>query len=596
MGSFQIPKKTLTDIFLKAVQEFNKKDHFYIKKSGKYIHRSTDEFKSDVIRLALGLKQMGIKRGDKVNILAETSYDWLVSDLAILSLGAVTVPIYPTLPAEQAEYIINDSESVAIFFSTPAQWEKIKSIKDKIKNVRHFITFSDKVSASEVHSLEGIRSMGDELTFEDYMEMVQANDSEDIATIIYTSGTTGVPKGVMLTHFNIFSNVYTVDKILPIGPEDRALSFLPLSHVLERMVTYVYLYVGASIAYAESIEKVARNIVEAQPTIVVSVPRLFERIYTRVVEKAEKGKGIKKKLFFWALKVGEEKTKLDMAGKPLPSSLKTKYKIADRLVFSKIKAAMGGRIRFFISGGAALPKKVGEFFYAINMPILEGYGLTETSPVICVNTFDNFRIGTVGKPMPAIEVKIAEDGEIITRGPNIMKGYFKKEKETREVLTEDGWFSTGDIGFLDEDGFLSITDRKKDIIVTSGGKNVAPQPIEGRIKQSPYILNAVVIGNERKYLSALIVPDFDKMEDISRALGKEFSSKEAFLKDKEVEKFYLKEVKRMVPDLADYEVIKRIALLGRDFSIDEGEITPTLKIRRSVIEKKYKKIIDGLYK
>ncbi len=596
MKDFSIPKKTLTDVFLRAVTKFNKKEHFLVKKDGKYTPISTEEFKSDVIRLALGLKQMGIKRGDKVNILAETSYNWLVSDLAILSVGAITVPIYPTLPADQAEYIINDSESVAIFFSTPAQWEKIKTIKEKIPNVKHFITFTEKELSSDMHTLEGVRLMGDELSEEDYMDMVSSNDSEDIATIIYTSGTTGVPKGVMLTHFNIFSNVYTVDKILPIGPDDRALSFLPLSHVLERMVTYVYLYVGATIAYAESIEKVARNIVETAPTIVVSVPRLFERIYTKIIEKASKGKGLKKKLFFWALGVGEEKTRLDMERKPLPQSLKWKYKLADKLVFSKIKSAVGGRIRFFISGGAALPKKVGEFFYAINMPILEGYGLTETSPVICVNTFDNFKIGTVGKPMPKIEVKIDEDGEILTRGPHVMKGYFKKEKETKEVLSEDGWFRTGDIGFLDEEGFLSITDRKKDIIVTSGGKNVAPQPIEGRIKQSPYVLNAVVIGNERKYLSALIVPDFDKMEDVSRAIGKKFQNESEFIKDKDVEKFFLKEVKRMVPDLADFEVIKRVALLERDFSIDEGEITPTLKIRRSVIEKKYKKIIDRLYR
>ena len=444
-------------------------------------------------------------------------------------------------------------------------------------------------------TLEGLKEIGSELPEEDYYEMIKVVDSDDLATIIYTSGTTGVPKGAMLTHFNIFSNVYTVLQILDINEKDTVFSFLPLSHVLERMVTQVYVRAGATIAYAESIEKVAKNIPEVRPTLMVSVPRLFERIYSRVVDKALAGPPLKRKIFQWALRVGEKKVKADVKRKKYSYKYNFQYALANKLVFSKIKHALGGRFRFFVSGGAALPKKVGEFFAMIGAPIMEGYGLTETSPVIAVNTFDDFKVGTVGKPLPNVEVKIAEDGEILSRGPHIMKGYYKKEEETKEVFTEDGWFKTGDIGFIDEDGFLVITDRKKAIIVTLGGKNVAPQPIENRIKQSPYINNVVVIGNERKYLSALIIPDFDKMEDVSSKIGKKIEDKDTFVKDKEVEKFFLREVKRMVPDLADFEVIKRVALLKEDFSIEGGELTPTLKVKRTFVEKKYKKIIDSLY-
>ncbi len=595
MRTIEIPKKTLVDNFIETVDRVNKEKHILRKRNKKYEGISTKEFRKDVITAALGLKQIGIKVGDRVNIMAETSYEWLVSDLAILSVGAVTVPIYPTLPAEQALYIMNDSESKALFFSTKAQWEKIRSVREEIKRIKHFITFQENSPAEEVLTLEGLKEIGSELQEESYYEMIKVVDSDDLATIIYTSGTTGVPKGAMLTHFNIFSNLYTVLQILDINEKDTVFSFLPLSHVLERMVTQVYIRAGATIAYAESIEKVAKNIPEVKPTLMVSVPRLFERIYSRVVDKALAGPPLKRKVFQWALRVGAKKVMADVKRKKYSYKYNFQYALANKLVFSKIKHALGGRFRFFVSGGAALPKKVGEFFAMIGTPIMEGYGLTETSPVIAVNTFDDFKVGTVGKPIPNVEVKIAEDGEILSRGPHIMKGYYKKEEETKEVFTEDGWFKTGDIGFIDEDGFLVITDRKKAIIVTLGGKNVAPQPIENRIKQSPYISNVVVIGNERKYLSALIIPDFDKMEDVSSKIGKKIEDKDTFVKDKEVEKFFLKEVKRMVPDLADFEVIKRVALLKEDFSIEGGELTPTLKVKRTFVEKKYKKIIDSLY-
>ncbi len=591
----KVPKKTMVENFIEAVDKFNKEKHIIRKKGKKYVSISTERFRKDVISLAIGLKQIGVKPGDKINIVAETSYEWLISDLAILSVGAITVPIYPTLPADQTLYIINNSEATALFYSSKAQWEKIKTVKNDIKKVKHFISFIDEIPSEEILTLSGLIEIGKEHSEEEYYDFIKQIDPDDLATIIYTSGTTGLPKGAMLTHFNIFSNTYITTEIMDISEKDTCFSFLPLSHILERMVTQVYIRTGATIAYAESIEKVAKNITEVKPTIMVSVPRLFERVYTRIMDKALSGPPTKKKLFLWALSVGEKMMNLDMERKKIPASLKLKYKLADKLVFSKVKHALGGRFRFFISGGAALPKKVGEFFYKIGTPIREGYGLTETSPVIAVNTPKDFKIGTVGKPIPEEEVKIAEDGEILAKGPNIMKGYYKKEEETKEVFTEDGWFKTGDIGFLDEEGFLTITDRKKAIIVTLGGKNVAPQPIENRIKQNTYITNVVVIGNERKYLSALIIPDFDKTEEIGNLLGKKFKGKEDFIKDKDVQKFFLKEVKKMVPDLAEFEVIKRVALLKQDFSIEGGELTPTLKVKRTFVEKKYAKIIDSLY-
>jgi long-chain acyl-CoA synthetase len=590
-----IPKKTMVENFIESVDKFNKEKHILRKKGKKYVSISTKQFRRDVIRLAIGLKQIGVKPGDKVNIIGETSYEWLVTDLAILSVGAITVPIYPTLPADQTLYIINDSESTTIFYSSKAQWEKIKTIKGDIKKVKHFISFIDEIPSEEILTLSGLKELGGERSEEEYYDFIKQIDPDDLATIIYTSGTTGLPKGAMLTHYNIFSNTFVTTEIMDISEKDTCFSFLPLSHILERMVTQVYVRTGATIAYAESIEKVAKNITEVKPTIMVSVPRLFERVYTRIMDKALSGSPSKKKIFLWALSVGDKKLKTDMERKKSPLSLKLKYNLTDKLVFGKAKHALGGNFRFFISGGAALPKKVGEFFYKIGIPIREGYGLTETSPVIAVNTPKDFKVGTVGKPIPGEEVKIAEDGEILAKGPNIMTGYYKKEEETKEVFTEDGWFKTGDIGFIDEEGFLAITDRKKAIIVTLGGKNVAPQPIENRIKQNPFISNVVVIGNERKYLSALIIPEFDKIDEIGAVLGKKFKGRDDFVDDKDVQKFFLREVKKMVPDLADFEVIKRVGLLKEDFSIDGGELTPTLKVKRTFVEKKYKKIIDALY-
>ena len=428
-----------------------------------------------------------------------------------------------------------------------------------------------------------------------YDALVARVKPEDEATLIYTSGTTGVPKGVILTHDNLVSNVRTASGLVEFSSKDTVLSFLPLSHILERMVMFTYVYKGCSVGFAESVEAVAKNLLEVRPHIMVSVPRVFEKIYTKVMDQVMASPALRRKIFFWALKVGKAYGALKLAGRPVPGGLAFRRKIAAKLVFSKIIAKTGGRVRFFVSGGAPLSKDIAEFFYAIGLVILEGYGLTETSPLLSINTFEAIRMGTVGKPATGIDIRIAPDGEILARGPNIMKGYYKKEAETREVL-EGGWFHTGDIGQFDADGFLVITDRKKDLLVTSGGKNIAPQPIENLIKASPYISNAVVIGDRRRFVAALVVPEFEKLEAYAKAQGIAFATVEDLCRDRRIVDFLKSEVDRATPLLASYERIKKIAVLPRDFDIERGEITPSLKVRRANVTAEYQSAIDALYR
>ncbi|MEN6310466.1 MAG: long-chain fatty acid--CoA ligase, partial [Acidobacteriota bacterium] len=426
-------------------------------------------------------------------------------------------------------------------------------------------------------------------------ELVARVKPGDEASLIYTSGTTGAPKGVILTHDNFLSNIKTVHQIIEFTEKDVCLSFLPLSHVLERMVTFTYLYAGCTIAYAESVETVAQNLLEVKPTIMVSVPRVFEKIYTKVMDQILVSPALRRKIFFWALNVGRQYGARKLAGRPIPTVLGVKRSIAHKLVYSKIIARTGGRVRFFVSGGAPLSKEIAEFFYALGLIILEGYGLTETAPVLSVNTLHQLRLGTVGKPMPGVEILIAADGEILAKGPNVMKGYYKKAAETREVF-ERGWFHTGDVGHIDEDGYLVITDRKKDLIVTSGGKNIAPQPIENLLKTSPYIANAVVVGDRKRFVSALVVPEFEKLEAFARQRDIPFRDREELVRDARIVELMRAEVDKATPQLAAYERIKKIVLLGRDFEIEKGEVTPSLKVRRSIIEGKYQELIEAMYK
>ncbi len=396
----------------------------------------------------------------------------------------------------------------------------------------------------------------------------------------------------MLTHANLVTNVTSASTIIAFSDKDTVLSFLPLSHILERMVTFTYIYKGCTIAYAESIETVAENLLEVKPHIMVSAPRVFEKIYAKVMDTVLSSPGLRRKIFFWGLKVGKAASARKLLGKPAGGF---KLHLAQKLVFSKIIAKTGGRVRFFVSGGAPLSKDIAEFFHAIGLIILEGYGLTETSPVISINTFEKIRFGSVGPILPGVEVKIAADGEILVKGPNVMKGYYKKPDETREAFTEDGWFKTGDIGILDAQGILTITDRKKDLIVTAGGKNVAPQPIENILKTNPYIANAVVVGDRRRFISALIVPNFEKLEDYAKFSRIPFADRAALVRNDQIVSFLMGEINRSTPHLAPYERVKKIVVLDRDFDIEQGEITPSLKVKRNIVEGKYKALLDSLY-
>ena len=589
--------ETIGQLFLNTIASYPKPDILLYKDKGRYTPISSDEFGRRVRHFALGLKSLGCKPGDKVVILSENCPEWVIADFANLSLGAVTVPIYPTLVPQQVRFIISDSDAAFVICSSPDLWKKVDEIKKDLPKVAHFISFQPEAPPG-VLSLPALMEKGRQFDQDNpgaYEKSVQSVKSSDLASIIYTSGTTGVPKGVMLTHANFISNVTTLVSIVQFGHPDYVLSFLPLSHVLERMVHFAFLSKGCSMAYAESVETVADNLLEVRPHIMVSVPRLFEKLYAKVMDAVLAGSGLKKKIFYWAIKIGNDYGKKTLQKQKIGRFLRFKRGLAHKLVFSKILEKTGGRVRFFVSGGAPLSKDIADFFYALGLVVLEGYGLTETAPVIAVNTFEQLKFGTVGKPIPGVEVKIAPDGEILVKGPNVMKGYYKKEAETREAF-EGGWFHTGDIGHLDDDGYLVITDRKKDLIITAGGKNVAPQPIENVLKRNPYIANAVVIGGRRKFISAIIAPNLEKLEAYAKQNGVAYIDARELVAKEAIQQFLLDEIDRATPHLAPYEKIRKILVLDRDFAVELEEMTPTLKVRRSLVEEKFKDLIDSLYR
>jgi long-chain acyl-CoA synthetase len=589
---------TLNKLFFDAIAKYNRPDALQVKSGGAYKPISHAEASARVFNLARGLQALGVKRGDRIAILSENRPEWAIADFASLTSGLTDVPIYPTLPADQIAYILKDSGAVAIFVSNQAQAEKIKEIRSQVPALKNVIGFDENSSLTDV-SIAQLEKRGAEGktpdAFERYRNEALSVDPDDIATIIYTSGTTGEPKGVMLTHDNIFSNVAASRTKIPFEGDDTALSFLPLSHIFERMGGHYLMWAtGTSIAYAESIDTVPINLQEVRPTIVLSVPRLYEKMYARILETALTGGFAKRKIFFWARGVAERWANEKLAGKEPGGLLATQYGLAQKLVFSKLKARTGGRLRYFVSGGAPLSPEINKFFYAAGLEILEGYGLTETSPVIAVNTPTNFRIGTVGKAIDGVEIKIASDGEILTRGPHVMKGYFNKPDATREAIDADGWFHTGDIGDL-RDGFLAITDRKKDIIVTAGGKNIAPQPLENKVKTNKYVAQAVMLGDKRKFPSMLIVPNFDQLEKWAMRRNIIWTDRAQLLRMPTIQAKMEKEVNEELAGAAHFEVPKKIGLIEHDFSIERGEMTPTLKVKRKAIDKNYKTLIDSLY-
>ncbi len=588
--------ETICQLFSNTIQSYPRENLMLYKKEGQYVPISTEEFGIKVRHFSLGLKELGLNPEDKLVILSETRPEWVMTDIANLCAGGITVPIYPSLIAEQIKYIVENSDAKIVVYSDSEQGDKVAEIRTDFSNVTHYVTFESE-APDGVLTFDQVLEKGKEI-FEESPDLFDKAASlakpDTLASILYTSGTTGVPKGVMLTHNNFISNVKGVTDVIEFSNKDTVLSWLPLSHSFERIATYTYLYKGCSIAYAEDMLTVGQNMLEVQPTVVIGVPRLFEKVYSAVMDNVLASPPLKRKIFFWATKVGREFGQKTLRGEPIPKFLELKRKIAHKLVFSKIIAKTGGRIRFFVSGAAPLSKDIAELFYAMGLIVLEGYGLTETSPIISANRLEKIKFGSVGPPIPDVEVKIADDGEILARGPNIMRGYYKMEEETREAI-KDGWFYTGDIGHQDEDGFIFITDRKKDIIVTAGGKNVAPQPIENVLKTNTYVTDVLVIGDRRKFMSALVVPNFEKLEEYAKFNNIPYKDKQDLMKNEDIVKFLEAEIDRATPNLASYEKVKKIALLDREFTIADGEITPTFKIKRNIVEKKYKDLIDALY-
>jgi long-chain acyl-CoA synthetase len=593
--------RTLCDIFYQAVA-LDKPAHLRFKRGETWHDISSAEFRRAVEELSMGLRALGLERGERAGILSENRPEWAFADLATLTAAAVDVPIYATLTPTQILYILNDSETKMLFVSTPAQARKVQEIRAQATHLQHVIRMEEMPAeaAEGTLSIDEVREKGRPALQAD-PEAVRKRAAEvketDLATLIYTSGTTGDPKGVMLTHRNLVSNTVGSSQVFAaMGKDDVALSFLPLCHVFERMSGhYLMLLQGCSIAYAESVEKVPANMVEVRPTVMCSVPRLYEKMYARVHEKVASDPPLRQKIFRWAVGVGRAMFRHQIERTTPGLLLRAQFALADKLVFSKIKERTGGRLRLFVSGGAPLAREIAEFFGAAGLLILEGYGLTETSPVITVNRPDAIKPGSVGLPIQDVEVKIAADGEILTRGPHVMKGYFKKPDATAEAIDPDGWFHTGDIGVIDERGFLTITDRKKDIIVTSGGKNIAPQPIERLLKSSPLVGEVVMIGDRRNFPIALVIPAFEALEKWAREKRVSFASREELIARPEVVALYEQTVKETTGHLAQFERIKKIALLPREFSIETGELTPKLSVKRRVVEQKYKDVIDRLY-
>ena len=594
-----ISEDTIGKMFWNRVRQYGPRAALRVKRDGVWQDISWEEWGRNVRQFALGLMALGLKEREKVALLSENRPEWTYVDLAVLSANAVDTPIYATNIPEQVEHIVKDSGSRFIVVSTEQQLAKVREIKPNVPDLEKAILIDPEAKHPEdwiltfAEVLELGEAQGDPAAFEKRLEDVE---TQDLATLLYTSGTTGPPKGVMLTHNNFISNVQGSLEVLPISESDLALSFLPLSHSFERLAGYYALLAGGGpIAYAESTDKVPDNIQEIRPTIMCSVPRLYEKMHGRVLTTIETGPALKKKMFSWGMGVGGEVSRRITAKQELPGVLKLKHKVADKLVFEKLRARMGNRLRFFISGGAPLAREIAEFFHAAGILILEGYGLTETTPVISANRPDAYKLGSVGQPLPNMEVRIAPDGEILVKGPSVMKGYYNRPEETREVLTEDGWFATGDIGYLDQDNFLYITDRKKDIIVTAGGKNIAPQNVENLLKLNRFIEQVCIIGDKRSYLTALIGPSFPELEDFARENGIPTEPREQLIEHPRIQHLFQEAIDEANAQLARYESIKRFSVLPVEFSQETGELTPTLKVKRKVVGAKYKEQIDRMY-
>ena len=593
---------TLADLPFRCVELFAKPDFVCRCEENGSRQLSTQQFFDQTRALSLGLSALGLQPGDRVALVSESRPEWVISDLAVLTAGAVTVPVYPTLSAPQMWFILAESASRFAIVSNAAQVAKIMEVTAGVHDLQAVIVMDGDAEGGpfRVLTIAEMIASGENMLATDpgaadrYRETAARVQPNLLATIVYTSGTTGDPKGVMLTHRNIISNVIATKGWIGLDPSDRLLSFLPLSHVFERVVLFRSLFDGVSVYFAETMTSVARDLQRVKPTVMTGVPRAWEKFHDAIHEGLSKLTGVRKALATWAIGVGYDYTRIWFAGGKPSALLGVKRAIADRLVFAKVRERTGGRLRFLVSGSAPLSPKIGEFFFAINLPILEAYGLTESSPGITANPPDAPRLGTVGKPLPGVEVRIGSDGEILVRGPNVMQGYYQRTEATAEALV-GGWLHTGDIGQLSDDGYLTITDRKKDLIVTSGGKKIAPQPLENLLKADPLVSEAVLIGEQRKFPAALLVPDFAKLEARFEAMKLHAASREELVRHPEVLRLYQEVLDRLNGSLAQFERVKRFALLPTEFTMERGELTPTMKVRRQVVEQRWRSVIDTIY-
>ncbi len=591
--------RTLAELFRKAAKKYNRADALNYKAGGAWIPISSDEMIARAENIALGLYSLGLKKGDRAALLAANSPEWTLTDAGCQFGGFVDVPIYTTLAENSVCYVINDSGARVFFIQDKETFERISKIFPECNTLEKLIFFNaEGVSQENSMSLAELEERGARVKAEQpdlIGELSGAIKPEDVATLIYTSGTTGEPKGVMLSQTNLVSNAIDAGAGFTFSRDDKPLSVLPLSHVFERSGMYLYILNGMAVHYAESIEKVAENLREVQPTIFVGVPRIFEKVYAKAKLKAAQESPIKEKIFDWAIAVAKEYALQMEKGEEISYLLAIKHTIADTLVFSKLRAFFGGNLRACITGGAALSDTIYLIFTGAGISIWQGYGLTETSPVITTNTALNARLGSVGKTIRNVQIRTAPDGEIEMSGPNVMLGYYNKPEATREVFTADGWFKTGDIGEISSDGFLRITDRKKELFKTSGGKYIAPSPIEQMIKSSRFVSQVVLVGNDRKFPAALIVPSFEELDHFAKSESLNLTTPEEFCEHPTVLDLFEKEIEKACETLSRYERVKKIALLEEELTVEGGELTPTLKVKRRIVNEKYSHVIEKIY-
>ena len=588
----------LIALFENSAQEDLNKPCFQYIENNKWIHLTWSQTRDRVMKIAGGLAKLGIQKGDRVAILSKTRHEWTLADLGIIAAGAIVVPIYESNTAEQAQYILEDSNTKVVFVENTQQYNKILSIQDHLPSLKPIVYFDElKNTQAEdgAYSLNELMILGSEHGETSYFKAVNNLSLLNEVSYVYTSGTTGNPKGSILTHDNFISEVESALEICPIHKNYVGLLFLPLAHILGRVTQFFHIYVGHIQCYAESIDKLVDNIAKVRPHFMVSVPRIFEKIHSKTLQNIESASANKKNVFKWALDVGQERSKLILNKQPIPLWLSLKYQLAHKLVFKKLHDKLGGRIKFFISGGAPLSHEVALFFHAFGFTILEGYGLTETTAGITFNRSHSIKFGSVGQTIKGVELKIASDGEILVKGSVVFKGYFNNPTATAEAIDADGWFHTGDVGEFDSEGFLKITDRKKDIIVTAGGKNIAPQNIEMLMVGDPYISQFIVHGDKRKFLSALVVPDRPQVLEYAKSKNITFNDYNELLANNTVHSFIKERIEEKNKQLAKYESIKKFAIIEHEFTIESGELTPTLKLKRKAIYKKHERLLDSFY-